>query len=215
MRVIIVTGRTEEPLTKDGVVITNGFTGRQGQEIARAFVRRGADVTVIAGPPVLPEIEGARTVRVRTLREMQDAALREIETPADIYVSVASIADFSAPAPLDLRLKPDEPLKLQIIENPSLLAAVTRHKSRPKIVVGFAAQTADVLLDYAMAKFRTSGVNLTVANPIGPGSALMGDSARNEIWFITKGGPEKIGGMTKAEAAEKIVEKVLSLTGRP
>jgi phosphopantothenoylcysteine decarboxylase/phosphopantothenate--cysteine ligase len=211
MRVVVTTGRTEEPLTRDGVVITNGFTGRQGQEIARAFVQRGAEVIVVSGLTALPDTAGARTVHVTTMREMQDAVLREIETPTDIYISAAAIVDFGMIAPLPLRLKPGEAFRLEMTENPSLLAAVARHGSRPKIVVGFAAQSADTLLEYAVAKFESSGVDLTVANPIGPGSTTMQDAARNEIYFISRAGVEKAGSMTKAEAAEKIVEKTLPL----
>lgn len=211
MRVVVTTGRTEESLTADGVALTNGFTGLQGQEIARAFVRRGADVTVISGPTALPDVENARTIHVRTMRQMQDAVLSALETHADIYVSAAAIADFSLDAPLSVRLSPGDAFTLNMRENPSIVAAVARHPNRPKTVVSFAAQSPGELLDYALRKFEKSGADLTVANPIGAGR----DPLRNEVYFIfSKDGKittEKTRDMNKADIAEAIAEKILNL----
>jgi phosphopantothenoylcysteine decarboxylase/phosphopantothenate--cysteine ligase len=215
VRVIVTTGRTEERLTSDGVVITNGFTGLQGQEIARAFVRRGAEVIVISGPTALPDVDGARTIHVKTMHEMRIAALEEIATPADIYISAAAIADFSLPVPMTLRLKSGERLTLVMSENPSIVADVARHAHRPKIVVSFAAQSPEDLLAYARKKFENSGADLTVANPIGPGAATTANAAHNEVYFLFrregKTITEPLPEMAKSEAAEKIADKILSL----
>lgn len=217
MRVVVTTGRTEERLTADGVVITNGFTGQQGQEIAKAFKQRGAEVVVISGPTALPDVAGARTVHVTTMREMLAAVLHEIAVPTDIYISAAAIADFSVEAPLRLRLKPGETHRLEMQENPSIVAAVANHENRPRTVVSFAAQSAAEVLAYAVRKFEGANVDLTVANPIGPGAAMAKDAGRNEAWFIFRRDgdvvTEKTGEATKAETAEKIAEKILSLRG--
>lgn len=211
LRVIVTTGRTEERITADGAAITNAFTGRQGQEIARAFVRRGARVVVISGPVALPDVEGARTLHVTSMQEMHAAALREVETGADIYISAAAIADFSVAAPLALRLKPGQAHRLEMTENPSIVAAIARHAKRPGLVVSFAAQSPDTLLDYAVRKFEGTGADLTVANPIGPGA----DPLRNRVTFILrrdgKTAVEPLPDLPKEEAAEAIVRKILEI----
>lgn len=216
-RVLITTGRTEEFLTTDGTVITNGFTGRQGQEIAKAFVRRGAQVVLVSGPTALPDVEDVRTVHVRSMPQMYAAVMREIEKSVDIYIGVAAIADFSVAQPLSLRLSPGESYKIQMVENPSIVSEVARHPThRPRIVVSFAAQSPEEILSYATEKFEKSGVDLTIANPIGPGSATTRDPARNEVYFIYKSGGrvlnEKFDEMTKEEVAEKIVAKITSFS---
>jgi phosphopantothenoylcysteine decarboxylase/phosphopantothenate--cysteine ligase len=208
-RVLITTSRTEERLTHDGVVITNGFTGQQGWEVARVFARRGEEVTLVTGPTPLPDIEGVRTIHVVSMQDMQAAVMKELETPIDIYVSVAAIADFSVAESLSVQLKPGEPLRLEMQENPSLVGMVARHPvHRPKIVVSFAAQSPETVLEYAAQKFAKLGVDMTVANPIGTGA----DPSRNQVYFIYRKGAEtiteKLDEMPKADVAERIVGRI-------
>jgi phosphopantothenoylcysteine decarboxylase / phosphopantothenate---cysteine ligase len=195
------------------VAITNAFTGRQGQEIARAFASRGITALVISGPTDLPDVAHplVNTVHVTSMKDMQRAVRHAMETPPDYFVGVAAVADFSMQDQLDVKLAPGAVLALQLRENPSIVAGVATQVPRPHIVVSFAAQAPETLDTYAREKFGKAGVDLTVANPIGPGT----DPLKNRVTLLYRQNgqimAENLDEMSKNETAERIVEKILSL----
>lgn len=210
---VVTTGRTEEQLTDDGVIITNGFTGRQGQEIAKALSGAGYKVLLISGVVQAPDVEGVTTIHVKTMQEMHDVALASLQPPIDVFVSVAAIADFSLPTPLAVRLKQGEAYRMSMIENPSIVGAVAQHKTqRPKCVVSFAAQSPETIIQYATEKFYKLGVDITVANPIGHGAATVRDASRNQITLIYRDGGKIIqephGEMAKEDVAALLVRRI-------
>lgn len=208
-RIIVTTGPTREPLDRKGTVITNGFTGLQGQEIARALARMGYDVTLVSGPCLHPHPEHPRiaVASVETYAQMSRTVLRLLQQKPLAYISAAAIADFSLrPAALP-DLDPGEEYDLPLAENHSLVGQVAGHRLRPPVVVSFAAQSPQNVLDYACKKFEKLGVDMTVANPIGEGQ----DPARNKISLITRGGIRSLPNMSKAGTAHVIARAVADL----
>ena len=205
--IIVTTGRTEERLTVSGDVITNGFTGRQGQEIARALAGAGYAVTLISGPTRLPCVDDprVRTLNVTTMRDMQRAVRAALKDGPLAFISAAAIADFGVRRPISLRLAPGQGFTLPLAENPSIVGQVARHKKRPRVVVSFAAQSPDKILDYAVEKFEKLGVDMTVANPIGTGL----DPERNTIHLITARGIRTFPEMSKKATAKIIARAVI------
>lgn len=208
-KIVVTTGRTEERLAKSGLIITNPFTGRQGQEIAKAFARRNYSVTLISGPTSLPDIGDPRvkTVHVTTMREMERAALKSLADAPLAFVSAAAIADFSIKKPLALALAPGANFTLPLTENPSIVGSVGAHKKRPPVVVSFAAQSPDEILRYATRKFKKLAVDMTVANPIGEKRSIL----HNKIHLITKKGIKSFPEMTKTATAEIIVKEIVKM----
>ena len=145
-RAVITAGPTREPL--DPVrFISNHSSGKQGYAIAEALARLGADVRLVTGPTQLAIPDGVTGVKVETALEMQAAVKANL--PADIFIGVAAVADWRpatrAPGKLKLKGATEEKVALQLIENPDILKSVgTRKKDRPRLVIGFAAETSDV-----------------------------------------------------------------------
>lgn len=205
-RAVITAGPTREPL--DPVrFISNHSSGKQGYAIAEALARLGADVRLITGPTQLPIPDGVTAVRVETAVEMQDAA--KANMPADIFVGVAAVADWrpAARAPGKLKLKggAEEKVALQLVENPDILKSVgTRKKDRPRLVIGFAAETSDVE-KHAKGKLARKGCDWVIANDVS--GDVMGGSD-NEVLLVSKAGVERWPRMSKAEVAMKLAEKI-------
>src|SRR5690606_31173612 len=140
-RIVITSGPTHEPI--DPVrYIANRSSGKQGHAIAAALARLGAEVVLISGPVSIPDPAGVRTVHVETAREMLEAVRSVL--PADAGIFVAAVADWrtaeTAPQKLKKQAGNDRP-SLSMVENPDILASVGHHASRPKLVIGFAAET--------------------------------------------------------------------------
>jgi phosphopantothenoylcysteine synthetase/decarboxylase len=207
-RVVITTSRTEEALTTDGVIITNSFSGKQGQSIARAFLEKGWEVVLISGPTDLPDVKGAKNIHVTSMKEMLEAAKKEIRTNTDAYISAAAIADFSVEKPLDIRLAMNEEHNLVMDENASVVGTINQAGKRPKVVVSFAAQSPETILDYATQKFKKLGVELTVANPIGADTPAAKNSNINRIFFISAKGVEGPIETTKDKVGELLVGRI-------
>ncbi len=205
--VLVTTGRTEERLTKDGVIITNGFTGRQGQEIAKALAAKGYDVTLVSGPTDLPDAPGITTHHVVSMRDMHAAVMKALKSKPLAFVSVAAIADFGIEKPLDLKLREGEEFDLPLAENPSIVGAVAKDEERPPVVVSFAAQSPENILNYANEKFAKLGADMTVANPIG--TKL--DPGWNKIYLITKKGVRELPEMDKSETGRVIADEIEQL----
>jgi phosphopantothenoylcysteine decarboxylase / phosphopantothenate---cysteine ligase len=208
--VLVTSGPTHEPI--DPVrYIANRSSGRQGHAIARAAAQAGARVTLVSGPVALPDPEGVDVVHVESAREMKaavDAAL-----PADIAIFAAAVADYRAAEAQPQKIKKDgrPPAPLALAENPDILASVAGMKGgRPPLVVGFAAETQDVVA-LAKAKLERKGCDLIVANDVSMGSGIAGGvmgGARNAVHIVTKSGVESWPEMDKDAVAAKLVARL-------
>ena len=205
-RAIVTAGPTREPL--DPVrFISNHSSGRQGYAIAEALVRLGADVRLVTGPTQLAIPDGVTGVKVETALEMNDAVKANL--PADIFISVAAVADWrpATRARTKLKLKDGDAgnVALQLVENPDILKSIgAKKKGRPRLVVGFAAETNDVE-KHAKAKLIRKGCDWIVANDVS-GNVMGG--ADNEILLISRTGTERWPHMSKGEVAMKLAERI-------
>ncbi|HEV7415124.1 MAG TPA: bifunctional phosphopantothenoylcysteine decarboxylase/phosphopantothenate--cysteine ligase CoaBC, partial [Tianweitania sediminis] len=143
-RIIVTSGPTHEPI--DPVrYIANRSSGKQGHAIAAALARLGADVRLVSGPVTIPDPAGVSTTHVETARQMQAAV--EALLPAEAAIMVAAVADWRSETEINEKMKKGAggPPSLQMVENPDILASIGHHAQRPTLVVGFAAETQDVL----------------------------------------------------------------------
>ena len=200
-RIIVTSGPTHEPV--DPVrYIANRSSGRQGHAIAAALARLGADVRLVSGPVAIADPSGVATIHVETAREMRDAV--ESLLPADAAVFVAAVADWRPEAEAGEKIKKDGngPPPLAMVENPDILAGVGHHARRPYLVVGFAAETENLIAN-AQAKLARKGADLIVANDVSSESGVMGGD-RNRVRIISKSGVEEWPELSKAEVAVRL-----------
>lgn len=202
--IIVTSGPTHEPI--DPVrFIANRSSGKQGHAIAAAAARAGARVTLIAGPVVLPDPPGVETRHVETAREMLAAV--EAALPADVFIGAAAVADWrveTAPDKLK-KLRSGEAPALVLIENPDILARVARRETlRPALVVGFAAETQD-LLPHAREKLQRKGADLIVANDVSSG--VFG-ADENAVHLVAAGTVETWPRLGKEEVAWRLTQRV-------
>jgi len=204
--ILVTAGPTHEPI--DPVrVIANRSSGRQGFAIAAAAAKAGARVTLIAGPVALDTPEGVDRVDVETAMEMQRAV--EAALPADAAVLVAAVADWRVePAQSKLK-KSDGPPQLRFLPNPDILAELAASDRRPRLLIGFAAETNDVVAQ-ATAKRAAKGADWIVANDVS-GDVMGGD--RNRVHFITADSVEDWPEDSKQEVASRLVERIASALG--
>ncbi|MFC0284054.1 phosphopantothenoylcysteine decarboxylase [Camelimonas abortus] len=213
MRVLVTSGPTHEPI--DPVrYIANRSSGRQGHAIAAAAAQAGARVTLVSGPVNLPDPPGVRVVKVETAREMLQAV--EAALPADAAVFTAAVADWRVAGAAGEKIKKTAdgaPPALALVENPDILAAVSQMASgRPKLVVGFAAETEKVL-EHAKAKLARKGCDWIVANDVSPESGVMGGE-RNTVHLVTAEGVEDWPTMNKDEVARRLVARIADALAR-
>jgi phosphopantothenoylcysteine decarboxylase/phosphopantothenate--cysteine ligase len=204
--VIVTAGPTQEPI--DPVrVIANRSSGKQGFAIAEALGALGATVTLVAGPVALSTPTGIERVDVETAREMQAAV--EAALPADAAVLVAAVADWRVePSPAKLK-KAAGPPALDWLPNPDILASLSKSARRPRLLVGFAAETDDVV-NVAQAKRATKGCDWIVANDVS-GNVMGGD--RNRVHLITPAGTESWDEGEKAEVARRLAGRIAAALG--
>ncbi len=199
-KAIVTSGPTHEPI--DPVrYIANRSSGRQGHAIAAALARLGADVTLVSGPVTIPDPTGVRMVHVERAEEMRDAVLAAL--PADVAVMVAAVADWRVASAADQKLKkhPGESIPtLALTENPDILKTVGHHTTRPKLVIGFAAETQDVEAN-AKLKLERKGADVIVANDVSPSTGIMGGT-RNSVKLISRDGIEQWPDLSKDEVAD-------------
>jgi phosphopantothenoylcysteine decarboxylase/phosphopantothenate--cysteine ligase len=205
-KIIVTSGPTHEPI--DPVrYIANRSSGKQGHAIAAALARLGADVRLVSGPVAIPDPAGVTTIHVERAEEMRDAV--EQLLPADAAIFVAAVADWRTADAADSKIKKvagKGPPSLKMVENPDILAGVGHHRKRPWLVVGFAAETNDVLKN-AAAKLKKKGADFIVANDVGPagtssGGIMGGD--RNRVKIVSKTGVEEWPEMGKDEVADRL-----------
>ena len=207
-RIVVTSGPTHEPI--DPVrYIANRSSGRQGHAIAAALAARGADVHLVSGPVIIPDPQGVTTYRVETAREMEEKVSTLL--PADAGVFVAAVADWRVAKPAASKLKKaagEAAPALALEENPDILKGVGHHALRPRLVVGFAAETNDVLR-HAAEKLKRKGADIIVANDVsdnGPG--VMGGD-RNKVWIVTADGAEEWHEADKGEVAERLADLIV------
>jgi phosphopantothenoylcysteine decarboxylase/phosphopantothenate--cysteine ligase len=205
-RVLVTAGPTHEPI--DPVrYIANRSSGKQGFAIARAAAAAGADVTLVAGPVSLPDPPAVTVIRVESACEM----LAEVERalPADVAVFAAAVADWRVAEPVAQKLKKGAggTPKLDLVENPDILATVAHGKSkRPLLVVGFAAETEHVIRN-ARAKLDRKGCDWIVANDVSPATGIMGGD-RNSVHLVTRDGVESWPSEDKQTVADKLIARI-------
>jgi phosphopantothenoylcysteine decarboxylase/phosphopantothenate--cysteine ligase len=205
-RVLVTAGPTHEPI--DPVrYIANRSSGKQGFAIARAATAAGAGVTLVAGPVALADPPGVTVIRVESAREM----LAEVERalPVDVAVFAAAVADWRVAEPGAQKLKKGASgtPKLALVENPDILATVAQHKSkRPRLVIGFAAETEHVI-ENARAKLDRKGCDWIVANDISPATGIMGGDS-NSVHLITRDGVESWPNDAKQNVADMLVARI-------
>ena len=203
-RAVITAGPTAEPI--DPVrLITNRSSGKQGYAIAGALAALGADVTLVSGPTALPAPAGVNRVDVETAREMLAAC--EAALPADIAVCVAAVADWRPETLNGSKIKKGAggPPAISLVENPDILATLSKAKVRPKLVVGFAAETDDVEA-HAAAKLARKGCDWIVANDVSVAGTMGGDD--NAVAIVSKGGIERWERMAKGEVARRLAQRI-------
>lgn len=200
---LVTAGPTVEPL--DPVrFISNHSSGKQGYAIAEALANLGATVTLVTGPVSILAPDGVACVKVQTAEEMLAAC--EAALPADIAVCTAAVSDWRASVPAGSKIKKtgDGPPTLSLVENPDILATLCRHASRPKLVVGFAAETDDVL-ENALAKRQRKGCDWLVVNDVRRG--VFG-ADRNLVSLIDGNSIEEWPEMDKSAVAGKLAERI-------
>lgn len=202
---IVTSGPTHEPI--DPVrYIANRSSGKQGHAIAQALAALGARVTLISGPVALPDPFGVELVKVETARQMQAAV--QAALPADIAVCAAAVGDWRPQTEAEQKLKKDGSgaTALSLTENPDILAGLSAPSpTRPKLVIGFAAET-ERLAEHAAAKRARKGCDWLVANNVG-GTGIMGGD-ENEVLLLTADGAEPWARMNKQAVAEKLAAKI-------
>ena len=210
-RLLVTSGPTHEPI--DPVrYLANRSSGKQGHAIAAAAANAGAEVTLVSGPVALRDPVGARTVHVTTARDMMAAV--ENALPTDVAIFAAAVADWAVAAPDTQKIKKakDGTPTLTLIENPDILATVAHLKSRrPKLVIGFAAETENVIA-HAKAKLRSKGCDWIVANDVSPQSGVMGGD-RNTVHLVTDNGVESWPSQSKEDVARELIVRVAEALG--
>lgn len=210
--IIVTSGPTHEPI--DPVrYIANRSSGKQGSAIASALAGLGAQVTFVTGPAEAPLPQGCRVERVETAEQMLAAV--EAALPADAAVFAAAVADWRVRDRTDSKIKKDGSGRLpelKFAENPDILATISKHTTaRPALVVGFAAETDDVVAN-ATAKRTRKGCDWILANDVSPETGIMGGTY-NDITLISADGAEVWPHMSKEDAARKLAAKIAETLG--
>ncbi|MGB3688740.1 MAG: bifunctional phosphopantothenoylcysteine decarboxylase/phosphopantothenate--cysteine ligase CoaBC [Jannaschia helgolandensis] len=203
---LVTSGPTHEPI--DPVrYIANRSSGTQGTAIAAALRDLGARVTFVTGPADTSPPAGVDVVRVETAQQMLYAVTAAL--PADVAIMSAAVADWRVENAGDRKMKKDGNATapaLTFAENPDILATVSKAATRPKLVVGFAAETDDVIAN-ATAKRLRKGCDWIVANDVSPGTGIMGGT-ENAVTLITDTGAEDWPRLTKIETARRLADRI-------
>ncbi len=204
---LVTSGPTHEPI--DPVrYLANRSSGRQGHAIAAALAGLGARVTLVTGPVGIPDPPGATVHRVETAEQMLAACAAAL--PADVAVCAAAVADWRVAAQSSTKIKKTPggvPPTLTLMPNPDILATLAAAgPARPRLVVGFAAETDDVL-DHAQAKRARKGCDWIVANDVRPETGIMGGEL-NEVHLVTASGVEAWPRLPKSEVAGRLAQRI-------
>jgi phosphopantothenoylcysteine decarboxylase/phosphopantothenate--cysteine ligase len=205
-RILVTSGPTIEPI--DPVrFIANRSSGKQGHAIAGAAAAAGADVVLVSGPVHQADPPGVTVVKVETAGEMLQAV--ENSLPADAAIFAAAVADWRTDSRSERKIKKQQGRTptLTLIENPDILSTIAHRKtSRPRLVIGFAAETADIVAN-ARAKLAKKGCDWIVANDVSPESGVMGGDI-NTVHLVSASGVESWPPQAKDVVARKLVERI-------
>jgi phosphopantothenoylcysteine decarboxylase / phosphopantothenate---cysteine ligase len=205
-RLVVTSGPTHEPI--DPVrYIANRSSGKQGHAIAAAAAAAGAAVILVSGPVNVSDPPGVRTIKVETAREMFEAVERTL--PADCAIFAAAVADWRVARPQQEKIKKpkDKTPALALIENPDILASIAqRTAKRPKLVIGFAAETENVVAN-AKAKLKRKGCDWIVANDVSPETGIMGGDD-NKVYLVTADGVESWPPQPKEAVARALLDRI-------
>jgi phosphopantothenoylcysteine decarboxylase/phosphopantothenate--cysteine ligase len=212
LRVVITSGPTHEPI--DPVrYIANRSSGKQGHAIAAAAAAAGADVTLISGPVTLPDPAGVSVIRVESARDMLAAVEKAL--PADIAIFAAAVADWRVKDAGSQKIKKAPGARtpeLALIENPDILSTVAhRTKQRPKLVIGFAAETQNVVAN-AQKKLQSKACDWIVANDVSPQTGIMGGDS-NTVMLVSAQGVENWPPQSKEDVARMLVARIAQTVG--
>ena len=206
--VLITAGPTREPI--DPVrYIGNRSSGKMGYALAEAALRRGAKVILVSGPTALkpPSSDRAEVIQIQTAQQMRDAVLENLER-STIVIKAAAVADFTVRSATDEKIKRKGPMTLELEPTVDILAEIGAKKGS-RIVIGFAAETNDVLAN-ARKKLESKSVDAIVLNDVSqPGIGF--DSERNAVTIITHGGTETVPETSKWEVAHRVLDAVVKL----
>ena len=205
--VLVTSGPTHEPI--DPVrYIANRSSGKQGSAIAAEAAALGARVTLVTGPTQVPPPAGIETVRVETAEEMLKAVRAAL--PADIAVFAAAVADWRVASQSKEKIKKTGKAstpRLELVENPDILKTIAAERAgrRPPLVIGFAAETSNVI-EYARKKRKAKGADWIVANDVSPQTGIMGGD-RNSVHLVTPDGVESWPDLDKGEVAQRLMAR--------
>lgn len=206
MKAVVTSGPTREDI--DPVrYISNHSSGKQGHAIAEALADAGADVILVSGPVNLATPTNVTVVDVISARDMQAAVEKSL--PCDIAVFVAAVADWRVEQQADEKIKKqagDSAPTLKMAENPDILAGIGKHKTRPDLVIGFAAETEN-LIENARAKLAKKGADWIVANDVSSENGVFGGD-QNTVTVVSAKGADTWPKCSKAEVAERLVDKI-------
>lgn len=206
LRALVTAGPTREPL--DPVrYLANHSSGRQGYAIARALAEAGAETVLVSGPVALAPPRSVRLVQVETAREMLAAC--ENALPADVAVFAAAVADWRPAEEAGQKLKKDgaeSAPNIALVRNPDILASIAKANNRPRLVVGFAAETEN-LVSFAQEKRVRKGADWIVANDVSAAGGAMG-GMENRVHLITSSGVEDWPLMDKLAVARRLVARI-------
>lgn len=209
LRVMVTAGPSREAL--DPVrYISNRSSGKMGYAIAQAAQKRGAEVTLLSGPVAIEAPQGVKLVPFTTTQELLDRA-SELAQEQDLLIQAAAPADYRAKeiAPQKIKKQGGEPMTFTLVENPDIAATLGKAKRSGQVFVGFAAETNDVLA-HARDKLARKNLDMIVANDVTrPGAGF--DVDTNIVTLITKDGQEALPMMSKAEVAQRILDRALTL----
>ena len=205
-RVLVTAGPTHEPI--DPVrYIANRSSGKQGYAIAGEMARLGAETKLVSGPVALDDPQGVMVERVETAEEMAAACAAEL--PCDVAVMTAAVADWRSAGAANAKIKKTadaNPPTLNLVENPDILAGLAKHAQRPKLLIGFAAET-DNVLQHARQKHARKGCDWIVANDVSPETGVMGGDF-NTIHLLTETDEEVWEKLSKTDVAGRLAARV-------
>jgi phosphopantothenoylcysteine decarboxylase/phosphopantothenate--cysteine ligase len=209
---LVTSGPTQEPI--DPVrYIANRSSGRQGHAIAAALAELGARVTLVSGPVSVPDPPGVTVRRIESAREMLDACQSAL--PADIAVFAAAVADWRVETASAGKIKKQpgaQPPSVTLVPNPDILATIAATgPNRPRLVIGFAAETDD-LMENAQGKLKRKNADWIVANDVSPATGIMG-GAENAVHIVSAAGIETWPRLAKDDVARRLARKIVEALG--
>ncbi|HEY2531536.1 MAG TPA: bifunctional phosphopantothenoylcysteine decarboxylase/phosphopantothenate--cysteine ligase CoaBC [Xanthobacteraceae bacterium] len=210
-RVLVTSGPTSEPIDPVRFIV-NRSSGKQGHAIAAAAAAAGAEVALVSGAVSLPDPPGSSVVKVESARQMLAAVEKAL--PVDVAIFAAAVADWRPERVSESKIKKQQGQAptLTLVENPDILSTIGHRKSgRPRLVIGFAAETDDVIAN-GKAKLAKKGCDWIIANDVSPATGIMGGDS-NTVHLISAAGIESFPSRSKAEVARMLIERVVAALG--